>query len=172
MTKILTVLILFILSSVDLAFSLEKQQNSEVKKQGVSDIKPKATKENEDPDLKLSIEELKKKYPISLLDEKKKNYKEGQKINIDDYSEAEIKAAFLNVDKGSKNDKFESSTIKKVCERLGWTYNLPVMTESQKRTQFFIFSNYKIREYVSQLVSDDISFCLLDADPLGIENRD
>ena len=52
-----------------------------------------------DPDLKLSIDELKKKYPISLLDEKKKNYKPGQKINIDDYSIAEIKAAFLNADR-------------------------------------------------------------------------
>ncbi len=53
----------------------------------------------QDPDLKLSLEELKKKYPISLLDEKKKHYKEGQKINIDDYSNAEIKAAFWNADK-------------------------------------------------------------------------
>ena len=47
-----------------------------------------------DEDLKLAIEELKKKYPISLLDKKKKSYKTGQKINIDDYSAAEIKAAF------------------------------------------------------------------------------
>ena len=57
----------------------------------------------EDPALKLSIEELReelrKEYPISLLDKKKKNYKPGQKINIDDYSIAEIKAAFLNADK-------------------------------------------------------------------------
>ena len=51
------------------------------------------------PERKLSLEELKKKYPISLLDEKKKNYKEGQKINIDDYSNAEIKAAFVNADR-------------------------------------------------------------------------
>jgi hypothetical protein len=36
-------------------------------------------------DLKLAIEELRKKYPISLLDKKKKSYKAGQKINIDDY---------------------------------------------------------------------------------------
>ena len=48
--------------------------------------------------IKLGIEELRKKYPISLLDEKKKHYKAGQKVNIDDYSEAEIKAAFLNAD--------------------------------------------------------------------------
>jgi hypothetical protein len=33
------------------------------------------------------------------LDEKKKHYKAGQKINIDDYSAAEIKAAFLNADR-------------------------------------------------------------------------
>ncbi len=103
MMKILTIAILLILSSVNLSFALEKQHNSEVKKQVISNMKSSATKQSTeeiaDPDLKLSIEELKRKYPISLLDEKKKNYKEGQKINIDDYSEAEIKAAFLNADK-------------------------------------------------------------------------
>lgn len=66
-----------------------------------------------DSDLKLSIAELKKKYPISLLDEKKKNYKEGQKINIDDYSIAEIKATFLNADENFVSRKrIEGRSVK------------------------------------------------------------
>ena len=68
---------------------------------------------NEDPDLKLSIEELKKKYPISLLDEKKKSYKADQKINIDDYSIEEIKAAFLNADSNFVSRKVELGDVVK-----------------------------------------------------------
>ncbi len=74
MMKILTIAILLILSSVNLSFALEEQHNSEVKKQVVSGVKSSAKKQSaeeiEDPDLKLSIEQLKKKYPIGWLEKK------------------------------------------------------------------------------------------------------
>ncbi len=196
MTKILAIAILFTLSSVNLAFALEKQHNSEVKRQVISGVKSSATKqpikETEDPDLKLSIEELKKKYPISLLDEKKKNYKEGQKINIDDYSEAEIKAAFLNADKNFNNRKFVTKVINGIdseleevlvlnqqelfliqatCEKLGVadTSELP---KNQRVIQSFIFSNQIIRYSVYKYVDRETANCLMAGDPFSTEDRD
>lgn len=52
-----------------------------------------------DPDENLSVDELKKKYPVSLLKNKNDAYQPGAEININDYSNSEIKAAFLNADK-------------------------------------------------------------------------
>ncbi len=66
----LTVVILFILPSVNLSFALEKQQNSEMKSNMKSSTTKQSTKEIADPDLKLSIDELKKKYPIGWLEKK------------------------------------------------------------------------------------------------------
>ncbi len=146
----------------------------------------------EDPDLKLSIEELKKKYPISLLDEKKKNYKEGQKINIDDYSNAEIKAAFLNADRNFVSRKTikgktiktangkslitsevivrnqqEDSIILATCESLmkkekDW-FNLD---EKWQEIMHSVFDNQLLYAYIYQYLSPEVQICVLDINTL------
>ncbi len=96
--KILGLAIVVLALFVNAAFAETNKIDKTSHNKASSATKTIKTENVGDPDLKLSIEELKKKYPISLLDEKKKNYKPGQKINIDDYSIEEIKAAFLNAD--------------------------------------------------------------------------
>jgi hypothetical protein len=152
-----------------------------------------ADEQVKDPDLKLSLEELKKKYPISLLDEKNKSYKEGQKINIDDYSNAEIKAAFLNAEKNFKKNKsshrvvdtetgsflvnkevitfnpHEISIIEEACCSLK---DGKVGSVERKALLYFIFSNHMVREYINPFISVEASNCLFVNDPLNSEYRD
>ncbi len=143
-------------------------------------------KEITDPDLNLSIEELKKKYPISLLDEKKKSYKPGQKINIDDYSIEEIKAVFLNADGNfvsrkkvglrtvkiedgsafeadeevSVKDQQELILIETVCDKLrrsDWSN----LNKKWSSLFAFIFSDQlPISYHIIKYVSPEAEFCL------------
>lgn len=99
MKRILTTFFLFItftFSSICVLAADIGESQSHISK-NIED--PVIRSQIEDRRIKIGIEELRKKYPISLLDGKKKHYKAGQKINIDDYSEVEIKAAFLNADR-------------------------------------------------------------------------
>jgi hypothetical protein len=143
-------------------------------------------KEITDPDLNLSIEELKKKYPISLLDEKKKSYKPGQKINIDDYSIEEIKAVFLNADGNfvsrkkvqgrgveigtasvwideevSVKDQQELIIIGRVCDKLRHS-DWSKLNKKWRGLFNFIFSDdLQISYYVMKYVSrEEAGFCL------------
>lgn len=149
---------------------------------------------NEDPDLKLSIEELRKKYPISLLDEKKKSYKQGQKINIDDYSIEEIKAAFLNADRNFKDsiaerrvvktkngaflvdkkvvvyNKLELLLIENTCSKLGIS-EVSNLNKKQQVLQWFVFSSHVLRDYINPFVSDEANHCFEVNDPLDTEDR-
>ncbi len=137
----------------------------------------------QDPDLKLSLEELKKKYPISLLDEKKKHYKEGQKINIDDYSNAEIKAAFVNADKNfvsrkkieyktksgmtsfnfeiTVKNQQEAEIILATCEGLmRMEKNWPNLNDRWQDIMYSIFENqktYQIIEFLPQKANSCVS---------------
>ncbi len=149
--------------------------------------------EAEDPDLKLSIEELRKKYPISLLDKKKKDYKSGQKVDMKDYSEKEVKAAFLNADRNFisrkplsdiphiiVDEKFindvkvvnqlEMELILSSCKLFkSVLYNEP---KKYQMLQSFIFSSEKILNYVYRFVSIEIQVCFdTNDDPFGIEDR-
>ncbi|MES2961505.1 MAG: hypothetical protein V4694_03875 [Pseudomonadota bacterium] len=147
-------------------------------------------------DSDLSIEELKKKYPPSLLDKKNKAYKPGQKVDIKDYSIAEVKAAFLNADKNfisripmneiprtasgkydsyiSDNDviahsQLELDIIDASCNKFG----LRVYTAPKKYEilQSFIFSSDKIRIHSMRFLPQKTEVCLFTNDPLGVEDH-
>jgi hypothetical protein len=193
---LLSLISFFIFSSQSLAEEA-KLRTTQTQTAQPTTTQAKATnsqKEIEDPDLKLSIEELKKKYPISLLNEKKKNYKPGQKINIDDYSIAEIKAVFLNakenfvryepakrvvktriggfvVDKEAiVRNRHELLIIEAACDKLGVT-DSSQLTKNQNAMQLFVFSDYRIRKYVRPFVSVEAENCLTVNDPLEYEDR-
>ncbi len=155
----------------------------------------KITKTTGDPDLKLSIEELRKKYPINLLDQKKKSYKQGQKINLDDYSIEEIKAAFLNADRNfisriplkdipiinGKYDheilyndvkaysQLELDIIDESCNKLG----LYVFTKPKKYQilQYFLFHSEKIQIFIGRFIPTKTSICFSNNDPFELEDR-
>jgi hypothetical protein len=172
-----------LISSLLLVLIFSNQSLAEETKSKTSNRQKEVT----DPDLSLSIEELKKKYPISLLDEKKKNYKPGQKINIDDYSIEEIKAAFLNADgnfvsrkkvqgRGVEigtasiwideeilvKDQQEAILIKMVCEKLGSGYvNWSSLNKKWRSLFYFIFSDdLRLSYYVMRYVPIEAKFCL------------
>jgi len=167
--------------------------------EAIAQISKSQTQNSEQYDIDdsyLSIEELKKKYPPSLLDKKNKNYKPGQKVDIKDYSIAEVKAAFLNADKNfisripmneiprtasgkydsyiSDNDviahsKIELDIIDASCNKFGLrVYNAPKKYEI---LQSFIFSSDKIRIHSMRFLPRKTEVCLFTSDPLGIEDN-
>ncbi len=178
-----------LISSLLLVLIFSNQSLAEETKSKTSNRQKEVT----DPDLSLSIEELKKKYPISLLDEKKKNYKPGQKINIDDYSIEEIKAAFLNADGNFvryeptrrlvdtkdgggfvvyKNvvvkNPHEIAIIEAVCDKLGigGSSNL---NKSQERLRLFVFSGDLISRHISNYISAEAGHCIENKNPFYVD---
>ncbi len=181
-----------LISSLLLVLIFSNQSLAEETKSKTSNRQKEVT----DPDLSLSIEELKKKYPISLLDEKKKNYKPGQKINIDDYSIEEIKAAFLNADGNfvlkvpsseipeiapgkvdvnlldnnvKAHSQLELDIIHESCERTG--YAILEEPEKYRVLQSFLFSSEKIQKFFLRFVPNKTWSCFSGSDPFELEDR-
>jgi len=197
MKKIIKLYAAFLIS-IFLSFSCSKiivnnSSNSENSLEVLKHDSKQDIPNQEDPDLKLSIEELRKKYPISLLDKKKKNYKQGDQINIDDYSIEEIKAAFLNADRnfisrikvpeiasGKLNgnildnnikvhSQLELDIIEESCQRLGYA----IIDEPKKHRilQHFLFSSDKIQIFFLRFVPIKTNNCFIEADPFETEDR-
>ena len=159
----------------------------------------KASKQSEQYDVDdsyLSIEELKNKYPPSLLDKKNKDYKPGQKVDIKDYSIAEVKAAFLNADKNfisrkSSNEiplvspgkvdgyvlmndvkassQLELDIIDAACNKFGsGIYTQP---KKYQVLQSFLFSSDKILAHSGRFVPNKTKNCFVESDPFELEDR-
>ncbi len=187
--KILGLAIVVLALFVNAAFAETNKIDKTSHNKASSATKTIKTENVGDPDLKLSIEELKKKYPISLLDEKKKSYKAGQKINIDDYSIEEIKAAFLNADRNFvsrmslkeahtvemlNNDvkaksQLELDIIDESCNEFAWVGDKP---KKHQIMRLFLFSSKKIQEHIARFIPIKSENCFTQNDPFELEYRD